>query len=133
MKPIAELDIFYEPPAEVRPHKVANYTITPIGGPAEYKLYLEDKAKRMAARALAKKEAYDIRRLILGEIVLGKKSASPDAMKIPQTLDRYRWEMGAPCANNHVSHLAVEFPATPPPSSSPNTTWRDRVRKLFRR
>jgi hypothetical protein len=42
-----DLDIFYQPPAEIREHKDVSYTIRVIGGPEQYKQYCEDKALRL--------------------------------------------------------------------------------------
>jgi hypothetical protein len=120
-----KFDIFHEIPAEIREQKLLNYTLTPIGGPEEYKAYLEQKAIRLEARRQAQEEAYLLRRAFAQEIIAGRAKASPEALKVSPTLARFQQQYGASEApKTNVELISHEAKIEP-------VKWYQRIAKMF--
>lgn len=123
MKP-HEFDIFYQPPAEIEEKRIG-YTIKVIGGPEEYKTYMLAKKARIERELKEKREAYLMRRVVLEDILLGDKQASPEALQGPPTLEYARWDMrGRPRGTLATTHIKVETRER----SLERPTLRERVR-----
>lgn len=113
-----ELDIFYEPPIELRrKHKDVCYTVTPIGGPEELKAWKEEQGLKRQARQKALAEAYALNRHFYADIVAGRAEPSSDALKDSPTLARFKQEHGAPCPSKPTQpsnyEVAVMLPQAP--------------------
>jgi hypothetical protein len=120
----------FELPAQIREHKEVQYTITPIGGPAELKLWKESQAALRRSRDAAKREALTVKKILLSDIIAGRQAGSPEALKAPETLQRLKWEMGAPRPKpiqpSNVEMVTVE-------SGLPAPTWYNKLGALFKR
>jgi len=113
-----DFNVFYQPPAEIREHKSVGYTVKVIGGPAEYKAYMEQKAMRLEEERKAKHETYLLKRSFAADIVAGRAKASDEALKPSSTLARFQQEYGAKPSlpqviqpsNYETAQLEIEAP-----------------------
>jgi hypothetical protein len=133
--PQHHFDIFYQPPPEIRQHKDVCYTIKIIGGPNEYKEYMREKAARTARAKEAKRDAYEMKRALYESIVKGEKNASPEALKVPETLTKYKMELVEELEpdpypgyepDDDDDNFSTPYDE-PPPEIVASPTWYDRV------
>jgi hypothetical protein len=124
-------DIFdWQRPAHVAEQKLTNYTITPIGGPDEYKAYLERKKIMMEARAKQQHEMFLLKHSFAIEILGGRAEASTAALTPAPTLQRFQMEHGAKCQNKPIQPSNIELVEE---LKMPEPTWYSRVMKVFSR
>jgi hypothetical protein len=120
----------YELPAQIREHKDVSYTITVIGGPKELAAWKESQAALRASREASKREAFAVKKILLSHIIDGLATASPEALKTPETLSRLQWDLGAPRPTpvqpSNIEMTSVE-------SGLPTPTWYNKIGASFKR
>lgn len=114
-----KFDMFFEPPAEISIKKGVSYSVKLIGGPSEYKEFLEQKKIKLEAQAKANSETYIVRKIISEGILLGE--IEPSLYTPPPTLAIFKayifgkpiqqqFKVDVSCAGEHAPHSKDQFP-----------------------